>query len=131
MQVVTLGARVPLKELVCNGSLLAQYLSADAGDQAMDDLQRRLCELPADTLQQAERLFLSQLDFTKFITVLTRSSNAMLWCSGLQTLSYGPPFGHHFDEIKPLRQNIFLLFDKILSTIPCCIEGVPEITGQR
>uniref|UniRef100_A0A4W5PTA2 P-type phospholipid transporter n=1 Tax=Hucho hucho TaxID=62062 RepID=A0A4W5PTA2_9TELE len=36
---------------------------------SMAELQSQLCAIPADTLQQAEQLFLSQLDFSKFFTV--------------------------------------------------------------
>uniref|UniRef100_A0A667XKN2 ATP binding cassette subfamily A member 7 n=1 Tax=Myripristis murdjan TaxID=586833 RepID=A0A667XKN2_9TELE len=65
----TADTGVQLKELVCNASMLGQFLTVDAGEAAMADLQTQLCDVPADTLQQAERLFLSQLDFTKFFTV--------------------------------------------------------------
>lgn len=58
-----------LKDLVCNASMLGQFLTVDGGEDAMKDLQTQLCNLPADILQEAERLFLSQLDLTKFVTV--------------------------------------------------------------
>lgn len=58
-----------LKDLVCNASMLRQFLTVDGGEASMNDLQTQLCNLPADILQEAERLFLSQLDFTKFFTV--------------------------------------------------------------
>ncbi|KAF7656308.1 hypothetical protein LDENG_00043690 [Lucifuga dentata] len=67
-QVSVAGAGMPLKDLVCNASVLKQFLMVDGGEAAMADLQSELCDTPADTLQQAERLFLSQLDFTKFFT---------------------------------------------------------------
>lgn len=58
-----------LKDLVCNASMLEQFLTVDGGKDSKNDLQTQLCNLSADTLQEAERLFLSQLDFTKFFTV--------------------------------------------------------------
>lgn len=67
-QVAFAGAQLQLKDLVCNTSVLRRFLTVDDG-AAMDDLQTQLCRQPADILQEAERLFLSQLDFTKFFTV--------------------------------------------------------------
>ncbi|XP_056132314.1 phospholipid-transporting ATPase ABCA1 [Lampris incognitus] len=66
-QVSLAGAGMPLKELVCNASMLGRFLTVD-GEAVTSNLQKQLCSLPADTLQQAERLFLSQLDFTKIFT---------------------------------------------------------------
>ena len=111
MQVLTLAAGLPLKELVCNGSLLAQYLSVEAGDQTMSELQGALCELPADTLQQAERLFLSQLDFTKFITVITSGSVKGFSHGQREThaLSHGPAVmfskNHGGSTRQPVRRG--------------------------
>ncbi|XP_070764458.1 phospholipid-transporting ATPase ABCA1 [Enoplosus armatus] len=62
------GPQMQLKDLVCNASMLGQFLTVDGGDAAMNDLQTQLCNLPADILQEAEHLFLSQLDFTKIFT---------------------------------------------------------------
>lgn len=67
-QVALAGAQLQLKDLVCNASMLRQFLTVDEG-VSIDDLQTQLCSQPADILQEAERLFLSQLDFTKFFTV--------------------------------------------------------------
>lgn len=69
IQVSMAGAQMQLKDLVCNASMLRKFLTVDGGDASMNDLQTQLCNLPADILQEAERLFLSQLDFTKFFTV--------------------------------------------------------------
>ncbi|KAM3876265.1 phospholipid-transporting ATPase ABCA1 [Diretmus argenteus] len=68
LQVSVAGAGMQLKDLVCNASLLGQFLTVEGGEAVMADLQEELCGLPANTLRQAERLFLSQLDFTKFFT---------------------------------------------------------------
>ncbi|KAM6938002.1 phospholipid-transporting ATPase ABCA1 [Lycodopsis pacificus] len=67
-QVSVAGAQMQLKDLVCNASMLGQFLKVDDGEAAMNDLHSQLCNLPADVLQEAERLFLSQLDFSKFFT---------------------------------------------------------------
>ncbi|KAG7282815.1 hypothetical protein CRUP_012204 [Coryphaenoides rupestris] len=74
LQVTVAAAAVPLSSLVCNASLLGRFLSVAGGDAAMSDLQGELCGLPADTLNQAERLFLTQLDFTKVFTFSSLSS---------------------------------------------------------
>ncbi|KAM3619144.1 uncharacterized protein V6R79_003683 [Siganus canaliculatus] len=69
LQVAVAGAQMQLKDLVCNASMLRQFLTVDGGEEAtMNDLQTQLCHLPDDVLREAERLFLSQLDFTKLVT---------------------------------------------------------------
>lgn len=75
IQVSVAGAQMQLKDLVCNASMLRQFLTVDGGEASMNDLQTQLCNLPADILQEAERLFLSQLDFTKYFTVGKESVN--------------------------------------------------------
>lgn len=70
IQVSLAGAGLQLKDLVCNASMLKQFLTVDGGEAAINDLQTQLCALPADVLQEAERLFLSQLDFRKLFTVV-------------------------------------------------------------
>ena len=57
-----------LKDIVCNASVLGQFLTAEEGEESQG-LQRELCALETDALQEAEQRFLSQLDFTKFFTV--------------------------------------------------------------
>lgn len=69
IQVSMAGAQMQLKDIVCNTSMLGRFLTVDGGEAAMNDLQTQLCDVPADILQEAERLFLSQLDLTKFVTV--------------------------------------------------------------
>ncbi|XP_034035958.1 phospholipid-transporting ATPase ABCA1 [Thalassophryne amazonica] len=68
LQVALAGAQMSLKDLVCNTSTLGQFLTVDGDIDVMTELQSQLCELPAEILEQAERLFLSQLDFTKLFT---------------------------------------------------------------
>ncbi|MED6260960.1 hypothetical protein ATANTOWER_031975, partial [Ataeniobius toweri] len=67
-QALLTGAQTPLKVLVCNATIVGQFLAVDGGAADMTALQTELCELPADVLRDAERLFLSQLDVTKFLT---------------------------------------------------------------
>uniref|UniRef100_A0A7N6FCH4 ABC transporter domain-containing protein n=1 Tax=Anabas testudineus TaxID=64144 RepID=A0A7N6FCH4_ANATE len=67
-QVALSGAQMQLKDLVCNTSMLGQFLTVGGGQPVTNDLQTQLCDLPADILQEAERLFLTQLDFTKFFS---------------------------------------------------------------
>ncbi|XP_034149596.1 phospholipid-transporting ATPase ABCA1 isoform X2 [Esox lucius] len=67
-QVVSLaGTGSMLKDIVCNATVLSRFLTVERGD-SMEDLQNQLCAIPAGTLLQAEQLFLSQLDFSKFFT---------------------------------------------------------------
>ena len=69
IQVAVAGAQMQLKDLVCNATMFGQFVTVDRGEGVMTDLQTQLCDLPADVLQEAERLFITQLDFTKFFTV--------------------------------------------------------------
>ena len=69
MQVVLAGSELQLKDLVCNASMLGRFLTVDGGEAAMNDLQTQLCNMSADVLKEAERIFLSQLDLSKLLTV--------------------------------------------------------------
>uniref|UniRef100_A0A8D2J684 P-type phospholipid transporter n=1 Tax=Varanus komodoensis TaxID=61221 RepID=A0A8D2J684_VARKO len=61
-------AGMPLKQIVCNGSVLSDFLLVkDAG--MAEELQQGLCSLPDATLQAMERSFFSQIDWVKIITV--------------------------------------------------------------
>uniref|UniRef100_A0A3Q3W3E5 P-type phospholipid transporter n=1 Tax=Mola mola TaxID=94237 RepID=A0A3Q3W3E5_MOLML len=75
-QVFVAGAQMQLKDLVCNVSMLRQFLMVDKGEAAMNDLQTQLCNLPANILQEAERRFITQLDFTKLFTRERLMANA-------------------------------------------------------
>ncbi|KPP59366.1 hypothetical protein Z043_122719, partial [Scleropages formosus] len=61
------GAGLPLKEIVCNASLLGQYLTVGQ-QESLSELQLALCAVPSDILQAAEQIFLSQLDYSKLFT---------------------------------------------------------------
>uniref|UniRef100_A0A3Q0R836 ATP binding cassette subfamily A member 7 n=1 Tax=Amphilophus citrinellus TaxID=61819 RepID=A0A3Q0R836_AMPCI len=67
-QTILAVTQMQIKDLVCNVSILEQVLTVDGGEAAMTDLQTQLCDLPADVLQKSERLFLSQLELSKFFT---------------------------------------------------------------
>ncbi|KAJ8278672.1 hypothetical protein COCON_G00057380 [Conger conger] len=83
LQVVSLaGARLQPADIVCNATLLGRYLAVGPGE-SLPELQSHLCSVPADTLQAAERLFLSQLDYSKIFTRERLLSNA----ARLQALS--------------------------------------------
>ncbi|KAL2090306.1 hypothetical protein ACEWY4_014994 [Coilia grayii] len=67
-QVISLaGAGMRLTDIVCNGSVLERFLRVEEGD-SMAELQESLCAVPPDTLQHAEQLFLSHLDYSKIFT---------------------------------------------------------------
>lgn len=68
-QAVLTGVRIPLKVLMCNTSMLEQFLILDRGATNMTIFHTELCDQPADVLQEAERHFFSQLDITKLLTV--------------------------------------------------------------
>ncbi|CAJ1060852.1 phospholipid-transporting ATPase ABCA1 isoform X1 [Xyrichtys novacula] len=75
-QVAVAGSQLQLKDLVCNMSVLRQYLTVNGGEVAMNDLQTQLCNVPADVLQEAERRFLTQLDLSKLFTRERLMANA-------------------------------------------------------
>ncbi|XP_074524779.1 phospholipid-transporting ATPase ABCA1 isoform X2 [Halichoeres trimaculatus] len=75
-QVAVAGAQLQLKDLVCNASMLRQFLTVDGREAAMNDLQTQLCDEPADVLQEAERRFLTQLDFSKLFSRERLKANA-------------------------------------------------------
>uniref|UniRef100_A0A8B9GST9 P-type phospholipid transporter n=1 Tax=Astyanax mexicanus TaxID=7994 RepID=A0A8B9GST9_ASTMX len=68
LKVALTGSGLRLSEIVCNATLLGRYLTVE-GNTSFTHLQRDLCAVPSDLLQQAERIFLSQMDFRKIFTV--------------------------------------------------------------
>uniref|UniRef100_A0AAY5L176 ABC transporter domain-containing protein n=1 Tax=Esox lucius TaxID=8010 RepID=A0AAY5L176_ESOLU len=108
------GTGSMLKDIVCNATVLSRFLTVERGD-SMEDLQNQLCAIPAGTLLQAEQLFLSQLDFSKFFTLSSLSSFAELNAE-LRLLSpenrSAPP------------QESFRAFSRIMC-------GHPEVGGER
>uniref|UniRef100_A0A673X702 P-type phospholipid transporter n=1 Tax=Salmo trutta TaxID=8032 RepID=A0A673X702_SALTR len=105
---------VMLKDIVCNGTVLSQFLTVDQED-SMAELQSQLCAIPADTLQQAEQLFLSQLDFSKFFTLSSLASFREL-NSELRLLSP--------ENRSSLPRESFRAFSRIMC-------GHPEVGGER
>ncbi|XP_020558036.1 ATP-binding cassette sub-family A member 1 isoform X1 [Oryzias latipes] len=102
IQVARTAAQMPLKDVVCNGSLLEKMLSVEGGATNMTDLQTQLCNLPAEVLKEAESLFFSQLDLTKFITRELVVSNA----EDLRVMS---------QAISTISQDLTVLTDSISS----------------
>uniref|UniRef100_A0A3B3IMY7 ATP-binding cassette, sub-family A (ABC1), member 7 n=1 Tax=Oryzias latipes TaxID=8090 RepID=A0A3B3IMY7_ORYLA len=102
LQVARTAAQMPLKDVVCNGSLLEKMLSVEGGATNMTDLQTQLCNLPAEVLKEAESLFFSQLDLTKFITRELVVSNA----EDLRVMS---------QAISTISQDLTVLTDSISS----------------
>ncbi|KAI1891830.1 hypothetical protein AGOR_G00147780 [Albula goreensis] len=101
-QVVSLaGAGLQLKDIVCNATLLGQYLTVGMGE-SISDLQSHLCAIPSDTLQAAERLFLSQLDYSKIVTRDRLLANA----AALQTLS---------KAVGSVTQEVAVMMDELSS----------------
>ncbi|XP_063003331.1 phospholipid-transporting ATPase ABCA7 [Elgaria multicarinata webbii] len=70
-------AGLPLKQMVCNGSVLSDVLVVkDAG--AAEELQRDLCALSDGTLRAMERSFFSQVDWVRILAERLSSSSANL-----------------------------------------------------
>uniref|UniRef100_A0A669EVN9 P-type phospholipid transporter n=1 Tax=Oreochromis niloticus TaxID=8128 RepID=A0A669EVN9_ORENI len=106
LQTTLAVAEMQLKDMVCNRSVLEQLLTVDGGEAAMTDLQTQMCDLPADVLQETERLFLSQLDLTKPSDLHHYLSYYNLSCSPAFALHfclfYASLFLLHFFQISSL-----------------------------
>uniref|UniRef100_A0A4W5PLG4 P-type phospholipid transporter n=1 Tax=Hucho hucho TaxID=62062 RepID=A0A4W5PLG4_9TELE len=116
------GTGVMLKDIVCNATVLSQFLTVDQED-SMAELQSQLCAIPADTLQQAEQLFLSQLDFSKFFTVSCGRTLSMSSLSSFRELNselrlLSP------ENRSALPRESFRAFSRIMC-------GHPEVGGER
>ncbi|KAM6962503.1 phospholipid-transporting ATPase ABCA1 [Aplochiton taeniatus] len=148
-QVVSLaGGGMLLKDIVCNSSVLSRFLTVESGggQDSMEALQSQLCELPVDTLQEAERLFLSQLDFTKFFTrdrlranaadlrviskaVTSVSKELAVLMDDLSSLSSFSELSAELRLLSPenrsaLPRDSFRAFSRIMC-------GHPEVGGER
>uniref|UniRef100_A0A3Q2G051 P-type phospholipid transporter n=1 Tax=Cyprinodon variegatus TaxID=28743 RepID=A0A3Q2G051_CYPVA len=86
-QAVITGLQMPLKALVCNETMLGQLLSVEGGAANMTALQIELCKLPADVLQDAERIFLSQLDVTKLDRLIGSAEELRLISQAITSVS--------------------------------------------
>uniref|UniRef100_A0A8D3BI65 P-type phospholipid transporter n=1 Tax=Scophthalmus maximus TaxID=52904 RepID=A0A8D3BI65_SCOMX len=122
LQVSLAGAQMQLKDLVCNASMLRQFLMVDGGEAVQNDLQTQLCDLPADVLQEAERLFLSQLDFTKLFRVrISGRGEHTTFCkltSEIQRIQI------QFSNRTALPRESFRAFSRIMC-------GHPDVGGER
>nr|XP_056723638.1 phospholipid-transporting ATPase ABCA7 [Euleptes europaea] len=76
-----------LKEIVCNASVLAEFLTVKKVGAA-EDLQKALCILPPSTLRAIELSFVSQLDWVKIFEVSSMTS-FVEFREALQNLSGG------------------------------------------
>ncbi|MFT7798628.1 ATP-binding cassette sub-family A member 1-like isoform X2 [Arapaima gigas] len=139
------GAGLPLKEIVCNPSLLGGYLTVSQGESLLE-LQSALCMLPSDTLQAAERIFLSQLDYSKIFTrdrllsnaaelqVLSKAitsftEEAALFMDNLSSLSSFVQLNTELKMLSPENQSSSPRERfRVLSRIMC---GHPEEGGER
>ncbi|KAM4548979.1 phospholipid-transporting ATPase ABCA1 isoform 1-T1 [Odontesthes bonariensis] len=139
-------AQTPLKVLVCNMSSLEKLLTVDGGAANMTDLQTQLCDQPADVLQEAERLFLTQLDLSKFLTaerlmvsagdlrlinqaVTSISEELAVLMGDLSSLSSFTEMNEALDLLLPENRKAhpresFRAFSKIIC-------GHPKIGGER
>uniref|UniRef100_A0A3Q1IPV7 ABC transporter domain-containing protein n=1 Tax=Anabas testudineus TaxID=64144 RepID=A0A3Q1IPV7_ANATE len=126
IQVALSGAQMQLKDLVCNTSMLGQFLTVGGGQPVTNDLQTQLCDLPADILQEAERLFLTQLDFTKFFSVeITEKRNLPI--AKIQFVFMEMSAALHLlspENRTTLPRESFRAFSRIMC-------GHPEAGGER
>uniref|UniRef100_A0A671VLC0 P-type phospholipid transporter n=1 Tax=Sparus aurata TaxID=8175 RepID=A0A671VLC0_SPAAU len=107
-----------------------QYLTVKE-EATMNDLQTELCNLPADILQEAERLFLTQLDFTKFFTVRINRENSNYSVDSItfSSLSSFAEMSAALRLLSPenrtaLPRESFRAFSRIMC-------GHPEVGGER
>ncbi|XP_030640902.1 phospholipid-transporting ATPase ABCA1 [Chanos chanos] len=146
LQVVSMaGAGVRLADIVCNETVLGRYLTVSPGD-SFSDLQAGLCAVPADTLQRAEQLFLSQLDFTKIFTRDRLISNvAELRVLGQAVSSTSQRLARTMEELSALSsvtelnselrllsaENRSALPRESLRALARIVCGHPEVGGDR
>ncbi|XP_077391609.1 ATP-binding cassette, sub-family A (ABC1), member 7 isoform X2 [Festucalex cinctus] len=88
-----------LKKLVCNKEKLGQFLILDDSS----DLQTQLCALPDDIIQEAHRLFLSDLDTSKlnFQSTVTPVDMAVI---GQSIISVTPQFIQMFSFLTSFSE---------------------------
>uniref|UniRef100_A0A673MJG5 Zgc:172302 n=1 Tax=Sinocyclocheilus rhinocerous TaxID=307959 RepID=A0A673MJG5_9TELE len=132
LQVVALArGGMHLSDIICNASLLGRYLTVEDRD-SFPELQRVLCAVPSNIMQKAEQIFLSQLDFSKILTV----SEFMLQLSVFFLHSHGRNKAFPNKSIKPIMRLLtpenrsalpresFRAFSRIMC-------GHPEAGGER
>uniref|UniRef100_A0A673MDI5 Zgc:172302 n=1 Tax=Sinocyclocheilus rhinocerous TaxID=307959 RepID=A0A673MDI5_9TELE len=112
-----------LSDIICNASLLGRYLTVEDRD-SFPELQRVLCAVPSNIMQKAEQIFLSQLDFSKILTV----SEFMLQLS-ISSLSSFSELNSEMRLLTPenrsaLPRESFRAFSRIMC-------GHPEAGGER
>uniref|UniRef100_A0A3B4DSZ9 ABC transporter domain-containing protein n=1 Tax=Pygocentrus nattereri TaxID=42514 RepID=A0A3B4DSZ9_PYGNA len=116
-QVALIGSGLRLSELVCNATLLGHYLTVE-GNISFSQLQQDLCAVPSDLLQQAEQIFLSQMDFRKIFTVSILLAHTCLFSQLNTELGLLSQENH-----SALPQESFKAFSRIMC-------GHPEEDGE-
>uniref|UniRef100_A0A8C9VRP3 P-type phospholipid transporter n=1 Tax=Scleropages formosus TaxID=113540 RepID=A0A8C9VRP3_SCLFO len=128
LQLSLAGAGLPLKEIVCNASLLGQYLTVGQ-QESLSELQLALCAVPSDILQAAEQIFLSQLDYSKLFTVSTQSMGCICLIPQLSSLSSFVELSTELQSLSPdNRSSSPRESFRALSRIMC---GYPEGGGEQ
>ncbi|XP_026873152.2 phospholipid-transporting ATPase ABCA1 isoform X2 [Electrophorus electricus] len=138
------GAGTPLSDIICNATLLGRYLTVEE-DTSFSKLQQELCAVPSDLLQQAEQVFLSQLDFSKIFTEELHSSTAELPLLSRAVSSVAQELATVMDDVSALSSfselnaELRLLSPENHSALPhdsfqafsriMC--GHPEVGGER
>uniref|UniRef100_A0A8C1QKJ6 Zgc:172302 n=1 Tax=Cyprinus carpio TaxID=7962 RepID=A0A8C1QKJ6_CYPCA len=128
------GGGMRLSDIVCNASLLGRYLTVDKRD-SFPELQRVLCAVPSNIMQKAEQIFLSQLDFSKILTVsefMIQPSIFILHSEGRNKISSLSSFSELNSEMRlltpenrsALPRESFRAFSRIMC-------GHPEAGGER
>ncbi|XP_053093930.1 phospholipid-transporting ATPase ABCA1 isoform X2 [Pangasianodon hypophthalmus] len=146
LQVVSLaGAGMRLSDIVCNATLLDRYLTVE-GDSSLTELQQYLCAVPSDLLQQAEQIFLSQLNLSKIFTrerLLSNAAEVRLLSQAVSSVARD--FTSHLNDMSALSSftelnaELRLLFPESGSVLPresfrafsriMC--GHPEVGGEK
>lgn len=96
-----------LSDIVCNASLLGLYLTTEEGD-SFPELQGALCSVPSDVMQKAEQIFLSQLDFSKILTVSGLMLSAFILFSDGRNKAF-----QNFESIEPMVLQNYSLFRSV------------------
>ncbi|KAJ7308251.1 hypothetical protein JRQ81_008776 [Phrynocephalus forsythii] len=90
----------PLSQIVCNASVLSEYLLAK-DTRSNERLQQALCSLPESTLQALERSFLSQMDWMRILMV----GKGRARCCGLLISSLSS-FGEFWEALQVLSGQV-------------------------
>ncbi|XP_042335728.1 phospholipid-transporting ATPase ABCA1-like [Sceloporus undulatus] len=137
-------AGTPLQQIVCNASLLPEFLVIEDA-KAAERVQQGLCALPGTTLQALERTFFSQVDWVKVLAerLSSRSvdvANAVeafrVFLQGTDSLAKEVSSSTSFEEFRAaLRvfsgQDGTLTPQQVFETVSRVICGHPERGGLK